>query len=85
MENNIELKNVSKEYPGFQLKDISFNVPKGSIVGLIGENGAGKTTTIKALLNIINYNGQIKIFNKDIKEGEKNIKQDLGKVGGQAV
>ncbi len=78
MENNIELKNVSKEYPGFQLKDISFNVPKGSIVGLIGENGAGKTTTIKALLNIINYNGQIKIFNKDIKEGEKNIKQDLG-------
>lgn len=80
MENNIELKNVSKEYSGFKLKSISFNVPKGSIVGLIGENGAGKTTTIKALLNIINYDGQIKIFNKDIKEDEKNIKQNLGVV-----
>ena len=47
MENNIELKNVSKSYKGFTLKNISFNVPQGSIVGLIGENGAGKTTTIK--------------------------------------
>ena len=53
MENNIEVKNLNKEYEGFSLKDISFNIPKGSIVGLIGENGAGKTTTIKSILNII--------------------------------
>ena len=36
MENNIEVKNLNKEYEGFSLKDISFNIPKGSIVGLIG-------------------------------------------------
>ena len=54
MNNNIELKKVSKKYNGFELKNITFDVPKGSIVGLIGENGAGKTTTIKSILNVIN-------------------------------
>ena len=47
MENNIEVNNLSKKYDGFELKNINFAVPKGSIVGFVGENGAGKTTTIK--------------------------------------
>ena len=68
MQNNIELQDVSKKYKDFELKDISFNVPQGCIVGLIGENGAGKTTTIKSLLNIISSEGSIKIFGKDIKK-----------------
>ena len=68
MENNIELKNVSKKYKDFELKDISFNVPQGCIVGLIGENGAGKTTTIKSILNITKAEGDIKIFGKDNKK-----------------
>ena len=59
MENAIELKEVSKEYPDFKLDKISFNIPKGSIVGLIGENGAGKTTTMKSILNIVNIKGTI--------------------------
>ena len=46
------------------MENISLNVPKGSIVGLVGENGAGKTTTIKAILNIIDTTGEIKIFGK---------------------
>ena len=78
--NNIEIKNVSKKYDGFLLDKISFDVPIGSIVGLIGENGAGKTTTIKAILNIIKSDGTVKIFNKDIKQNEKEIKQELGVV-----
>lgn len=78
--NNIEIKNVSKKYDGFLLDKISFDVPAGSIVGLIGENGAGKTTTIKSILNIIKSEGTVKIFNKDIKQNEKEIKQDLGVV-----
>ena len=41
MKNTIELKHVSKEYPGFHLKDVSFCIPAGTIVGLVGENGAG--------------------------------------------
>ena len=80
MENTIEIKNVSKNYPEFKLDKISFKIPKGTIVGLIGENGAGKTTTIKSILNITNTTGQIKVFDKDNKKYEKEIKQDLGVV-----
>ena len=80
MENNIELQNVSKKYEDFELKNISFNVPKGCIVGLIGENGAGKTTTIKSILNISKSYGTIKIFGEDIKLNEKKIKEDIGVV-----
>ena len=80
MENNIELKNVSKSYKGFTLKNISFNVPQGSIVGLIGENGAGKTTTIKSILNITNAEGNVTIFGKDSKKAEKEIKNEIGVV-----
>ena len=80
MENNIELKNVSKKYKDFELKNISFDVPQGCIVGLIGENGAGKTTTIKSILNITKADGNIKIFGKDNKKNEKEIKEEIGVV-----
>ena len=80
MKNNIELKNVSKAYKDFELKDISFNVPEGCIVGLIGENGAGKTTTIKSILNITKSEGNIHILGKDNKENEKEIKEQVGVV-----
>lgn len=80
MENNIEVNNLSKKYDGFELKNINFAVPKGSIVVFVGENGAGKTTTIKSILNITNANGNIKILGKDIKQHEKEIKQNIGVV-----
>lgn len=80
MENNIEVNNLSKKYEGFELKNINFTVPKGSIVGFVGENGAGKTTTIKSILNITNASGDIKILGKDIKKYEKEIKQNIGVV-----
>ncbi len=80
MEDNISLKNVSKEYKDFKLDNISFNVPKGCVVGLIGENGAGKTTTIKTILNIVNSNGEILILGKDNKKYEQDVKQEIGVV-----
>ncbi len=49
MENNIELQNVSKKYKDFELKNISFNVPQGCIIGLIGENGVLKREEFKCL------------------------------------
>ena len=56
-ENAIELTNVSKHYPGFALENIDFALPKGTILGLVGENGAGKTTTIKLAMNAIPRDG----------------------------
>ena len=79
MENILEVKNLSKKYIGFELKDVNFNLPKGMIMGFIGENGAGKTTTIKAILDIIqNYKGNIKIFGLDNRKDEAKIKEDIG-------
>lgn len=81
MENNLEVKNLCKKYDEFELKDINLKLPKGMIMGLIGENGAGKTTTIKSILNLINIdNGEIEIFGLNIKENEKKIKEDIGVV-----
>lgn len=80
MKNNIELQNLSKKYKDFELKNISFNIPEGCIVGLIGENGAGKTTTIKSILNITKSEGIIKIFGEDIRKNEKEIKGKIGVV-----
>ncbi len=79
MENILEIKNLSKKYNSFELKNINIELPKGTIMGFIGENGAGKTTTIKSILNIINKDsGQIKIFGLDNKETK--IKEDIGVV-----
>lgn len=81
MENILEIKNLCKKYNGFELKNINMNLPKGMIMGLIGENGAGKTTTIKSILNLLNdYSGEIKIFDLDNKQKEKQIKEDIGVV-----
>ena len=81
MENILEIKNLSKKYDGFELKNVNIELPKGMIMGFIGENGAGKTTTIKATLNIINRDsGEIKIFGLENKENERKIKEDIGVV-----
>ena len=81
MENILEVKNLCKKYKGFELKNINIEVPKGMIMGLIGENGAGKSTTIKSILNVINRDsGEINIFGLDNIKKEKQIKEDIGVV-----
>ncbi|MFQ6942924.1 MAG: ABC transporter ATP-binding protein [Clostridia bacterium] len=81
MENNLEVKNLRKKYNGFELKDINLELPKGMIMGLIGENGAGKTTTIKSILNLIKIDkGEIKIFGLILKKMKGIIKEDIGVV-----
>ncbi|MBP3237879.1 MAG: ABC transporter ATP-binding protein [Lachnospiraceae bacterium] len=77
-ENAIEIKNLTKHYDGFTLDNVSFNVPKGSIMGFLGQNGAGKTTTIKSLLNIIKIDsGEIKLLGLDHIKNEQGIKQRM--------
>lgn len=80
-ENAIEIKNLTKKYDVFTLDNISFNVPKGSIMGFIGQNGAGKTTTIRALLNITKIDGgSINLFGMNLYEKEYEIKEQLAAV-----
>lgn len=81
MEYLIEVENLNKTYPGFSLKDVSFKVPGGCIMGLIGENGAGKSTTIKAILDLIHTDGgKIQVLGKDVKKNGKEIREDIGVV-----
>lgn len=80
-ENAIEIKGLTKRYDGFTLDNVSFVVPKGSIMGFIGQNGAGKSTTINSLLGIIRPDeGELRIFGKDIRTDELEIKQDISAV-----
>lgn len=64
--NAIEISQLNKSYKDFALQDVSFALPSGCILGLVGENGAGKSTTIKLILNMIKKNsGTIQIFGED--------------------
>ncbi|PDY49080.1 ABC transporter ATP-binding protein [Bacillus pseudomycoides] len=75
----LELKNVCKNYKDFSVKNISFTLPRGYIMGFVGPNGAGKSTTIKMIMNLVRRNsGDITIFGKDNKKAEKEIKQNIG-------
>ncbi len=79
MDTALEINGLRKEYPGFTLKDVSFNLPRGYIMGLVGPNGAGKTTIIKLLLNlVVRKSGSIKIFGLDNLAHETEIKSRLG-------
>ncbi len=81
MKNILEVNGLTKKYDNFELKNVSFNLPRGMIMGFIGENGAGKTTTIKSILDIIkDYSGKVKIFNLDYRSHEAEIKEEIGVV-----
>lgn len=74
----LEIKNLKKSYDSFQL-DVSFEIPRGCITGLIGANGAGKSTIFKAILDLTSINeGTIKIFGKDYKKLSRKEKENLG-------
>lgn len=78
VENAIQIQNLSKVYEDFSLKNITLNIPKGSILGLVGANGAGKSTMIQSLLGLIRSEyDAIKILGKDLQTQEKEIKEDI--------
>lgn len=80
-ENAVEIKNLTKRYKGFELKNVNFQIPAGCVTGFIGQNGAGKSTTIKAMLNMISIDaGEIQIFDCDHIKSEKEIKENIGVV-----
>lgn len=79
--NVIEIHGLCKKQGDFALKDVDIVLPKGCVMGYIGQNGAGKTTTIKAMLNRIEIDsGSIKIFGMDYIKNEGEIKEEIGVV-----
>ncbi len=86
MENALEIKSLRKDFKTFSLRDISFSLPKGYIMGFIGPNGAGKTTTLKLIMNLIAKDGgSIQAFGLDHVAYEREIKQRIGFVHDQPV
>ena len=80
----LQVQNLRKQYPGFLLNDVSFDVEEGCIMGFIGRNGAGKTTTIKAILNLIHADGGTVLFEgKDVWANETECKKQIGLVLGE--
>ena len=83
MEYNLEVNNLSKSYKNsdFKLKDVTFALPKGCIMGFVGKNGAGKTTTINSILNIIHKDsGEVKLFGQEMTDEHKDMRNEIGVV-----
>lgn len=79
--NAIQLKNVKKSYKEFQIENMSFTLPSGCIMGLIGENGAGKSTTIKMILNMVRCDsGDIQVLGHKHGKGFERVKEEIGVV-----
>ena len=80
MDTILQVKNLTKQYEGFQLDHVSFDLPKGTIMGLIGENGAGKSTTINAILDLIKKDdGMVTFWGQELSSS-KQLKEDIGVV-----
>lgn len=76
----LQVEDLTKEYAGFKLDHVSFSLPSGAIMGLIGENGAGKSTTINAILNLIKKDaGRVTFWGQELESG-KALKEDIGVV-----
>lgn len=80
MELSLQVKDLTKQYSDFKLDHVSFAIPKGTIMGLIGENGAGKSTTINAILDLIKKDdGTVTFWGRELASA-KQLKEDIGVV-----
>ena len=79
----LRIEGLCKSYPEFQLKNVSFSMQEGSVMGFIGRNGAGKTTTLKSLLHLVHPDaGKIELLGLDMARDEHAIRQQIGFVSG---
>lgn len=81
MGNALEIRNLTKRYSGFTLDNVNITLPKGCIMGFIGENGAGKSTTIKLVLDLVRRDGgMISVLGEDNISSNKGLKENIGVV-----
>ncbi|MDO5795008.1 MAG: ABC transporter ATP-binding protein [Turicibacter sp.] len=83
MEYALKVENLCKVYENtdFKLDNVTFSIPKGSIMGFVGKNGAGKSSTINSILNITNRDsGVVKFFGCDMTDDTTSIREDIGVV-----
>jgi len=81
--NCLEVEKLNKRYARFSLKDVSFSLEPGYIMGFIGVNGAGKTTTLKSILKMVHPDsGVVQILGKEFGQHELELKQAIGVVLG---
>ena len=81
--NALEVRGLCKTYPAFTLKDVSFDVSQGAVVGFIGRNGAGKSTTLKSILGLVHPDGgDVRFFGQDVRQHEREFKEQIGVVLG---
>ncbi len=75
----LDVRNVTKHFEGFSLRDVSFSLPQGYIMGLIGHNGAGKTTLLSSILNLtVLDEGEIRVFGLDHRAEEVAVRSRIG-------
>ena len=83
----VKVQGLQKKFGKFQaLRDVSFTIKSGEVVGFIGPNGAGKSTTIRALLGIIKRDAGIaEIFGKDVWKDSLEIHKRISYVPGDVA
>ncbi|WP_151734947.1 ABC transporter ATP-binding protein ['Paenibacillus yunnanensis' Narsing Rao et al. 2020] len=80
---SLEIKNLTKTYAdsAFRLDNVSFAIPRGTIMGFVGENGAGKTTTMNAILNTVKRDGgSVTFFGREMEDQDTDLREQLGVV-----
>lgn len=81
--NVLTVKGLCKSYPSFTLKEVSFALPQGTVMGFIGRNGAGKSTTLKSVLGLVHPDkGQVTFMEQDVAQNEQYMKENIGVVLG---
>ena len=81
--NVLTVKGLYKSYPSFTLKEVSFALPQGTVMGFVGRNGAGKSTTLKSVLGLVHPNkGQVTFMEQDVAQNEQYMKENIGVVLG---
>lgn len=81
--NVLTVKGLCKSYPSFMLKEVSFALPQGTVMGFVGRNGAGKSTTLKSILGLVHPDkGQVTFMEQDVAQNEQYMKENIGVVLG---